>query len=474
MLTPEQALDIVLKSAERYIRRNPAWFVEGLVAIARQSVRSLRHYIEDPADTEVSWDTPTALLHTPANLDWSQWERTGQIGYIRVPTTAELQNHDAAIKSLMGFAQRLHESFILSEVTRSVGYIKQGDTLSLILPKGVTPTRADAEDDGKRLIERFFRPTELRQALLMTPGLTLPKTLKNVMRREMFTLRGHFGNEHPFRLRLSLSFHPLEVDVDMREANYPISITLTFDSRTLKHPGNWPKKERDRLWSILLRGLTVSGGSRRKKGDRASTNKPVSRKEFALLARVHAADAAHLEILKERVNKALSPHIVSLQPADLSIADRARDPEFMEAAVEQARLSIPEPGLVRPKVGVVVVSDGKVIASAYRGELKQGEHAEYTALQRKLPGIDLSGATVFTTLEPCTTRNAPKHPCVHWLIERKVARVVIGTIDPNRKIQGEGVLRLREAGIPVELFAHSYMAALEQLNEAFFREHRRA
>lgn len=74
---------------------------------------------------------------------------------------------------------------------------------------------------------------------------------------------------------------------------------------------------------------------------------------------------------------------------------------FMELAVIEAAKCNAEDDQPRPMVAAVVVRDGKVIATAFRGELGEGEHAEFTALERKLgrPGEHAAGATVYTTLE---------------------------------------------------------------------------
>jgi pyrimidine deaminase RibD-like protein len=166
---------------------------------------------------------------------------------------------------------------------------------------------------------------------------------------------------------------------------------------------------------------------------------------------------------------------LEIRKAEYSFSQRpitasATDRSFCEIAVEQARQSIPEgDGKPRPKVGAVVVKNGKVLSSAYRGE-KPGNHAEYIALEIKLPDETLAGATVYTTLEPCTVRNSPKVPCADRLIERGVARVWVGMLDPNPVIQGHGVRRLQAANIEVQLFPHDLMKEISELNRDFTRE----
>lgn len=137
----------------------------------------------------------------------------------------------------------------------------------------------------------------------------------------------------------------------------------------------------------------------------------------------------------------------------------------MEMAVLQARQC--RGGDVDPLVGAVAVQNGKIIGHAYRGEADPGDHAEFVLLEKKLKETPLAGSTVYTTLEPCTSRSHTKTPCADRLIERRVARVVVGMLDADQKITGRGILRLRQAGIRVDLFPPDLGAELEDLNRNF-------
>jgi pyrimidine deaminase RibD-like protein len=146
------------------------------------------------------------------------------------------------------------------------------------------------------------------------------------------------------------------------------------------------------------------------------------------------------------------------------------DERFIREAIEASKKSRSRAGKIGPRVGVVVVKDGKMLAVSYRGEMENDEeHAEYIALEKVLKGQTLAGATVYTTLEPCTLRNHPKVPCAERLIERKISRVVIGMLDPNPAISGKGVRLLRDHNIQTDLFPADYASQCEELNRDFRR-----
>ena len=178
------------------------------------------------------------------------------------------------------------------------------------------------------------------------------------------------------------------------------------------------------------------------------------------------AQAWHIENIKSKKGmlhafikelEIISPH--------LPLVD---DGHFARMAVDEARKSTAEDEREHPMVGCVVVKDGQVLAMSHRGEMA-GCHAEFIALEKKLRDEALAGCTVYTTLEPCTNRNHPKIPCADRLIERKVARVVIGTLDPNPNIRGKGMWKLQQASIAIDMFPHALAMELNELNRHFFR-----
>ena len=108
-----------------------------------------------------------------------------------------------------------------------------------------------------------------------------------------------------------------------------------------------------------------------------------------------------------------------------------------------------------PWVGcVLVAADGTEVEGATQPP--GGDHAEAQALRSALAdGVDLRGATAFVTLEPCG-HHGRTPPCADALIEAGVARVVVGVADPDPRVAGRGIERLRAAGaeVVVGVLAH--------------------
>ena len=110
-----------------------------------------------------------------------------------------------------------------------------------------------------------------------------------------------------------------------------------------------------------------------------------------------------------------------------------------------------------PWVGAVVVPAGDEPVSLGATAPPGGPHAEVTALE--LAGPSARGATVYVTLEPCS-HHGRTPPCVDALIAAGVRRVVVALEDPDSRVSGSGLARLREAGVEVDLGVGAPEAAL--------------
>ncbi len=121
--------------------------------------------------------------------------------------------------------------------------------------------------------------------------------------------------------------------------------------------------------------------------------------------------------------------------------------KYMQRALELAVLG---KGKVAPNpmVGCVIVKDDKIIGEGWHD--KYGDaHAEQMAVDQVKDKNKLAGSTVYVTLEPCS-HYGKTPPCCDLLIQEKVEKVIICNVDPNPLVNGEGIRRLKEAGIIIE------------------------
>lgn len=138
--------------------------------------------------------------------------------------------------------------------------------------------------------------------------------------------------------------------------------------------------------------------------------------------------------------------------------------KYMRRAIELAKKGS---GHVNPNplVGAVIVRDGEIIGEGYHecyGQL----HAERNAIANaKKRGNSLEGSTIYVTLEPCC-HYGKTPPCTEAIIEEKIARVVVGSDDPNPLVSGKGFQMLREKGI--EVIPHFLKEECDAMNHVFF------
>jgi diaminohydroxyphosphoribosylaminopyrimidine deaminase/5-amino-6-(5-phosphoribosylamino)uracil reductase len=145
-----------------------------------------------------------------------------------------------------------------------------------------------------------------------------------------------------------------------------------------------------------------------------------------------------------------------------------RDQQLLERAIELGRNGL---GSVspNPQVGAVVARDGEVLGEGWHERCGEA-HAEVKAIA-DCGGADLTGATLYVSLEPCCHEG--KQPaCTDAITAAGIARVVVASDDPTEKASGRGLGILRDEGVEVEL-ASGDLAATARLENQAFRKHAR-
>ena len=140
--------------------------------------------------------------------------------------------------------------------------------------------------------------------------------------------------------------------------------------------------------------------------------------------------------------------------------------KYMEMAIEVMKKSIQEPRLdkIGPKVGTVLIMPDGSVDIAFRGELRHGDHAEFSLLERKHRGTNLTGSVLFTTLEPCApgSRRHPKLSCAERIVLARIKKVWIGLEDPDPTVDRKGIKYLQNNGIEVHMFDRDLQQIIEE------------
>ena len=148
-------------------------------------------------------------------------------------------------------------------------------------------------------------------------------------------------------------------------------------------------------------------------------------------------------------------------PGSSSAASPDADRHWLLEAIGLSRYCPPSASAF--SVGAVLVgADGTVLSTGYSRECTPTDHAEELALARiGLPrsapagsaiarnGVDLAGATMYSSLEPCAARASRPTPCADLIIASGIGRVVIAWREPPIFVPGGGAVRLRQAGLTV-------------------------
>jgi ATP-dependent DNA helicase RecG len=148
--------------------------------------------------------------------------------------------------------------------------------------------------------------------------------------------------------------------------------------------------------------------------------------------------------------------------------------KYMEMAILIMNKSIQEPrqDKISPKVGAVLIKSDGSVETAFRGELRHGDHAEFTLLERKNRSNHLDDSILFATLEPCApgARKHPKLGCAERIVNARIKKVWIGIEDPDPTVDRKGIKYLLDNGVEVEMFDADLQKQIRESNKQFIEE----
>lgn len=148
---------------------------------------------------------------------------------------------------------------------------------------------------------------------------------------------------------------------------------------------------------------------------------------------------------------------------------------MMEKAIDVMRSSIRErrdDDKHQPVVGAVLVKSDGSIDTAFRGEFREGDHAEYTLIDKKNRATSLDGSHLFATLEPCApgARSFPKLGCAERIVNARIAKVWVGIEDPDPNVDRKGIQFLQNHNVEVAMFDRDLQEQIRSDNREFIAQ----
>ena len=148
---------------------------------------------------------------------------------------------------------------------------------------------------------------------------------------------------------------------------------------------------------------------------------------------------------------------------------------YMDMAIDlmkQCKQEGRNDGKISPSVAAVLVRPNGEKITAYRSELREGDHAEFTLIERKCRDKKLDGSVLYATLEPCApgARHYPKLSCSERIVNARIKKVYVGIEDPDPSVARKGIAYLQRHGVEVEMFPKHLQEVIEVENAKFLEQ----
>jgi hypothetical protein len=276
--TPDKCLKVLREALVEYEKEHPNWCVEVLVSMIKWGLKSLRYYIEDSKDSEISWKNPFVELHYPIDWNWDGPRIASNDDQIRSGMTFGLltkQNtadDETAKKTLAEIMVRELNALALGYLTSGVWYEIENSYYTPVLPLEHAERLNRIEDGPKRkeAFDQLARPFSIGAASIDygTMEWLDGSPITEEVAHQLANIRNlididpirFLANVNGRKMEFSLIFqvHPLIANYDTKRAYHPITVGLFIkpDAKgnrvVAKTPARWPRAYRISLWDSLF------------------------------------------------------------------------------------------------------------------------------------------------------------------------------------------------------------------------------
>lgn len=266
---------ILQNALEDYQKSHPQWRLEVLVSLIERGMKSLQHYVEDPHEREINWNSPFVELHYP--VDWN-WQPRGEGGIapgghiFGIFTKRNTATKNVASNTLGKIMVHWFNAATLAEVTNWAWYEKLNNYYTPVLPLNLARQLNSIKNkrEQREAFDELVRPFSIGSASIdfggvkTTGGNRGPKQVTKQLAKmqKLLDFQGIriTGEINGRKIKMSLFFqiHPLIADYDQKKAYHPVIIGLViepeFSGRDVvpETPADWPQKDRELLWDELV------------------------------------------------------------------------------------------------------------------------------------------------------------------------------------------------------------------------------
>ena len=272
----EKFVPIYQRALEQYENEHPHWRIEVLVSLIKWSLDSLRHYLEDVRDPQITWESPFVELHFPIEWNWKERgsDDVASGGHIYVQLTPEnTATQELATETLSkGMAQQFN-AMGLADATNWAWYEKVKNYYTPVLPLETTVALNDLKSKSARreCFAELVRPFSIGATRVDPSGIDMEsaardpaRATRQIMKQEQrIDIPGiRFSgdvNGRKFDMGLIFEIHPLIADYDQKKAYHRVVVGLAVFREMVGNepvgdtPARWAKKERQEFWECLLR-----------------------------------------------------------------------------------------------------------------------------------------------------------------------------------------------------------------------------